>query len=435
MIVIEKTEVFGWESAIRGLRNPMNSWDKSDSQWGCTQGKCEGEPMCMEWHDCYGADAKYLIGQNDLKLMQNLSKAGDDHGKFLRMINVTCDITAPLYWVAEHDTYKVATVRNSCSFMHKGVSKPFDITDFSIQDERIYDLLTPIKKEVYQLIYPYDTSEFRIYETENGRKYKVFRNGKIVACEFSYTDNYGSGRTRTFPERECKPSLTNQGYYEIHLGGRQGEKWLLHRLVASAFIDNPKNYNTVNHVDGNKGNNSVENLEWCSLEENIKKGFDTGLFDKNKLHLAYNSWKNGHCVVPPEIKSRIKIDYKNGLTKQELIDKYEIQESTLNNILYIKPCENAELFYYAYSWEKIIDELNDLRELYLTTKDEDVFKEIRQLLPQGYNVRYTWQANYQVLKNIYYARKNHRVTEWVDFCEWMKNDLPYFKEICLDENV
>ena len=203
MLLIENTEVFGWEAAIRGMRNPYNSWNKSDSQY---------IPGCYI----------LTIGPNDLKLMQNLSKAGPDHGKFLRMINVACDITAPVYMWAEIDTYKVSTVRNSCSFMHKGVSKPFELNDFTI---------------------------------EHG-------------CEFEM--------------------LT------------------------------------------------------------------------------------------------------------------------------------------------IIETLNYLRHLYLESKDFKYFRMIRQLLPQGYLVKSTWQANYQVLKNIYYARKNHRLLEWHTFCDWIEA-LPYFKEICIDK--
>lgn len=423
MIKIENTDIHGWEAAIRGMRNAYESWDKSDS---------EVSYLLRDDHNgSHHLEAIVPhIGPNDLKLMSNLAKAGPDHGKFLRMINVTCDITAPLYWVPEHDTYKVATVRNSCSFMHKGISKPFEINDFSIQDEKIYYLLNPIEKMPYEIVYPYETDKFRIYELSNGRKYKVFRNGKIISCKFSYTDNYGSGRTRTFPERECKPSKTNSGYYEINLGGRTGERWLLPRLVATVWKDNPDNLDTVNHLDGNKGNNSVENLEWCSLPDNIKDGFDKGLYKKNKLHLAYNSWKNGHILVPPEVKCRIKYDYKNGLTANELSKKYELSKKSINNILFIKPCENEGLFSQTYHWEKLIDKLNQLRELYLETKDENIFLEIRQLLPQGYNIRYTWQANYQVLKNIYYARKNHRLPEWQEFCTWCES-LPYFKEICL----
>ena len=273
MIKIEKTEVFGWEAAIRGMRSPMNSWDKSDSEW----------THFPKWRMIAQNDSElsFVIGKNDLKLMKSLSKAGNDHGKFLRMINVTCDITAPLYWVAEHDTYKVGTVRNSCSFMHKGVSKPFEINDFSVQDERIYYLLNSIEKDSHELIYPYDTDAYRVYELSNGRRYKVFRNGKVVACEFTYADNYGNGRTRTFAERECKPSKTRNGYYELHLGGRNGEKWLLHRLIATVWVDNPNNFDTVNHKNGDKGDNCVENLEWCSHSDNIKECFIKGLYDEN----------------------------------------------------------------------------------------------------------------------------------------------------------
>ena len=120
MITIEKTDVYGWEAAIRGMRNPKNSWDKSDS---CYTTRCFG---------C-GAVSDYVIGENDLKLMKSLSKAGSDHGKFLRFINVTVDITAPLYWWKEFDTYKVGTVANSCSTMHKIHAKEFELSDFSCE--------------------------------------------------------------------------------------------------------------------------------------------------------------------------------------------------------------------------------------------------------------------------------------------------------------
>ena len=197
MIKIENTHVDNIVRAVYSARNAMNSWDKSDSDWETN-----------------------TLGKADLDLAKRLSKAGNDHAKYLRMINVTCDITAPLYWIAEHDTYKVSTVRNSCSFMHKGISKPFEINDFTI---------------------------------EHG-------------------------------------------------------------------------------------------------------------------------------------------------------------------------CESEIL--------KIIDTLNYLRNLYIESKDFKFFRMIRQLLPHGYNVRYTWYANYQVLKNIYFARRGHRLSEWQTFCEWIET-LPYFKEIVL----
>ena len=134
MIKIENTDVYGFEAAIRGMRNPMNSWDKSDSGYvdcenyegvAC-KSECPYGHFCIEspyWH--------YNIGENDLALMRKLAHAGDDHGKFARFINVTVDITAPTYWWLEFDTYKIGTVANSCSKMHKLLEKPFSLDDFS----------------------------------------------------------------------------------------------------------------------------------------------------------------------------------------------------------------------------------------------------------------------------------------------------------------
>ena len=114
MIQIDKVEVFGWEAAIRVMRNSFNSWDKSDSRYNADSGK-------------------YEVGSADIELMDRLSRSGPSHAKFLRYINVTLDITAPRYWWAEMDTYKVGTVRNSCSTMHKVQAKEFERADFSCE--------------------------------------------------------------------------------------------------------------------------------------------------------------------------------------------------------------------------------------------------------------------------------------------------------------
>ena len=111
MIKLERTSVMNLENAIRGARNPMNSWARSDSE--------------------YNEKGEYILGPNDLDLAQRLRRAGRDHRKFLRQVFVSVDITAPMYWWKEYDTYKVATVANSTSTMHKITSKPFDIDDFS----------------------------------------------------------------------------------------------------------------------------------------------------------------------------------------------------------------------------------------------------------------------------------------------------------------
>lgn len=416
MIRIENVEVVGWEAAIRGMRNPMNSWEKSDSgffdfeDWDCGHGIPDGR------------GSAFAVGENDLGLMKRLRNAGTDHRKFMRMITVYADITAPFYWVAEHDTYKIGTVRNSCSFMHKGTSKPFEITDFSICDKRVYEVLSPLDTKKHELIYTYETDEFKIYTLENGRRYKVYKNGKVFREEYDLTDS--TGRVRHFNELEVKPSLNTNGYYELNLGGRTGERWLLHRLVAFCWIDNDNEFETVNHIDGNKGNNSVENLEWCSLSENIKKGFSENLFENVKsLHAQYQKWKNGHIVVDPIVKMRMLKDYKT-MTWREIAEKYDITKKQANNICCYKQCAETDLFYLCYHYGKLLDILNSLRNEYIETKNEEIFFAIRQLLPQGYNIRYTWMANYEVLANIYHSRKNHRLSEWRDFCDWIKT-LPY----------
>lgn len=127
MLKIENVEVVGWEAAIRGMRNPKNSWVKSDSHWDyVNQGP---EYLTVANFD----DADFNIGPNDKKLMSTLRNAGTDHRKFMRMITVYLDITAPLYWWKEFDTYKVGTVANSCSTMHKIADKEFTLADFSCE--------------------------------------------------------------------------------------------------------------------------------------------------------------------------------------------------------------------------------------------------------------------------------------------------------------
>ena len=148
MIKIECTHVDGWVSAIRGMRNPMNSWEQSDSEYGCVNKLCKS---CNFDHNWCGNTGEYKIGEKDLDLMKRLVKAGSDHSKFMRMITVTCDITAPLYWWKEFDTYKVGTVRNSCSTMHKIHAKEFTKDDFSY--ENVLDDVATINASLGRLNY------------------------------------------------------------------------------------------------------------------------------------------------------------------------------------------------------------------------------------------------------------------------------------------
>ena len=132
MIEIENIETMGWSAAIRGMRNPMNSWKKSDSHWDYFPPR-DGRYFVVQT----ARDEEYVIGPNDRDLMLRLRKAGSDHRKFMRMIVVYMDITAPLYWWKEFDTYKVGTVANSCSTMHKIAAKEFTLDDFS--RDHLYD--------------------------------------------------------------------------------------------------------------------------------------------------------------------------------------------------------------------------------------------------------------------------------------------------------
>lgn len=172
MIRIGNVDVFGWESAIRGMRNPMNSWDKSDSRF------------CV----CSKSDkiSRIEIGNNDLKLMQSLVKAGTDHSKFMRMINVSCDITAPRYWWTEYDTYKVGTVRNSCSTMHKITAKEFTIDDFSREH------LTTLDFQHYDIL---DTEEVERIEFQTAST-EILR--LIVQCLNNYRKLYLATKNKKY---------------------------------------------------------------------------------------------------------------------------------------------------------------------------------------------------------------------------------------------
>ena len=148
MLKIENVETYGWEAAIRGMRNPKNSWDKSDTAFWSYPEK----------------GVAHKIGENDLKLMKALAGAGTDHGKFMRMIVITLDITAPLYWWKEFDTYKVGTVANSCSTMHKIHAKEFTLDDFShehLTTRAMENLLATISflNECRDLYVNYETSD------------------------------------------------------------------------------------------------------------------------------------------------------------------------------------------------------------------------------------------------------------------------------------
>lgn len=317
MIKITNTEVFGWGTAVRGMRNPMNSWDRSDSFW------CNGEcDECPErGNSCNGEHyIDFVIGDNDYALMEKLVKAGSDHAKFMRMINVTMDVTAPVYWWSEYDTYKVGTVANSCSKMHKLLCKPFEMSDFS------FDKLSGFKNEIKQ---------FRPEVDEEEELWKRI---------------------------DADYDVSNQG--RIRRGSRV--------LSGSVHRDN-----------------------------------------------------------------YIFVTLHGMLSKRQIAKEYGVSHTCVNDIINDKYKYAESVNVFEEVARPLVDTLNELRDSYFSCEDEtskkQIWYSIVQLLPSSYNQMRTVQLNYAVLRNMYHARKNHKLDEWRDFCSWVES-LPYAELITLGGN-
>ena len=177
MLTVEKIDTWGFEHAIRGMRNPMNSWDKSDTKW-CGDWDCDPKHECPYRTEsgCDGSPGECVIGENDLSLMKTLYVAGTEHRKYLRQIFVSMDITAPLYWWKEFDTYKFVSPdplhieENSCSTMHKIHSKSIELSDFSFEDYYIEDMGVGVKDCFINVVA--DCERLRqIYLNTNDKKY------------------------------------------------------------------------------------------------------------------------------------------------------------------------------------------------------------------------------------------------------------------------
>lgn len=390
MIRIENVDVFGWEASIRGLRNPKNSHEKSDSSFS---------------YDEYSADyASDFIGENDLKLMKSLVKAGSDHRKFLRMINVTMDIVAPLYWWSEYDTYKVGTVANSCSKMHKLLYKPFEMNDLS------FDKLPGYKRDI------------KYFTPDVDEDKEIWKS--TIEDEYYEVSDYGRVR---HDGRVLSGSVHEDGYIYITIRGKQYPK---HKVVAEVFVPNPDNKPFVNHIDGNKQNCTAFNLEWCTQSENVKHAHD------NCLHPKGLSTYKGKFT--PEQREEIKKLWDSGeFSRREIAKRFGVSHTCINDIINDKYKYADKVNLFEEVARPIVDTLNELRDAWLIeeniSKKKEIWYSILQLLPESYNQRRTVQLNYEVLLNMYHARNNHKLDEWRTFCEWMIETLPYFKEICLGD--
>lgn len=221
MIKFENAETMGWEHVIRGMRNPLNSWSKSDSKW---QTDYFGTDIFSET-SYYKVNSQFEVGSNDLSLMKRLRNAGTDHRKFMRMINVYVDITAPLYWWKEFDTYKVGTVANSCSTMHTIHKKEFTRDDFS------YDQLDSANILVLdEIIFNLNTSRDRYLKTKDKNDWwqmiqllpSSYNQKRTIMLNYEVLANmYKSRKNHKLDEwRELCKWIKSLPYFELITGNK-----------------------------------------------------------------------------------------------------------------------------------------------------------------------------------------------------------------------
>lgn len=394
---IESTDVWGFEHAIKGMRNPKESWSKSDTKY------CGG----------------IIIGKNDMDLCKRLIKGGSEHRKFLRQIMVSVDITAPLYWWKEFDTYKVGITANSTSTMHFAHKRDFKLSDFEIDKELLINKTSELQNDVEIIV---EKEEWKDIEGYEGL-YKISNSGKILKLPYTILDkesnirNYKGGST---------PTPINSSGYKKCILRKEGiaKNYYLHRLMAIAFIPNPNNYPVINHKDGNKLNCNLSNLEWCTHSDNDKHSLNMGLRSTS----AYNKIKVGENSrrFSDEDVCEIFDMFESGMSKQEISEKFGCYSSVICNIINGKTYKAVEIDELT-SIKLIIEELNYYRRMYISTKDNTYWRKMIQLIPSNYLQTRTCTMNYENLMNMYHQRKNHKLSEWHTFCDWVLT-LPYMKE-------
>jgi uncharacterized protein (UPF0248 family) len=402
MIKVEEIDVWGFKHAIRGMRNPMNSWDKSDSGWEWVE-----DPSPINPND---PGMQFVVGQNDLGLMRKLYKAGSEHRKYLRQIFVSMDITAPLYWWKEMDQYRINITTNSCSTMHRLLSKPFEMEDFS------FDKLPGYKVNVKQFVPELDeemlASEVWVFYDND---YDVSCYGRV---KHKFKNHY----------RLLGGSKHKDGYIYVTLHGKQIP---LHRIVAKLFHSQDyKDGLVVNHIDGNKQNNFADNLEWVTQSDNIKHSYENSLQPK-----TVSTYKG---KFTQEERAYIRQLWEDGvLSKREIAKKYNVSHTCINDIINDKYKYADSVNVYEEIARPWIDTLNELRDAWFNEEDTDkkkhIWYAIIQLLPSSYNQKRTITMNYENVMNIIHQRTGHKLDEWREFVNVLK-DLPYVKEIMEDED-
>lgn len=383
MIKVENIEVYNIARAIYSARNPKNSWAKSDS------------------------DLKNdIIGENDLDLMRRLYKAGSEHRKYARQIFVSMDITAPLYWWKEMDQYRINVTTNSCSTMHRLLSKPFEMEDFS------FDKLSGYKADIKQFV-PEISEEMVANEVwiKYDNEYDVSCYGRV---KHNFKNHY----------RLLGGSKHKDGYIFVTLHGKQIP---LHRIVAKLFHEQDyKEGLVVNHIDGNKQNNFADNLEWVTQSDNIKHSYESNLQPK-----AVSTYKG---KFTQEEREHIRMLWEDGMmSKREIAKKYNVSHTCINDIINDKYKYADSVNVYEEIARPWVDTLNELRDAWFNEEDAEkkkhIWYAIIQLLPTSYNQRRTITMNYENVFNVIHQRAHHKLDEWKEFVNILTNELPYVREI------
>lgn len=417
----ERTQVWGFEHAFRGMRNPKNSWHLSDSNFSDDCHSDDPNQHCehCSYFDGMGNPCLPHIGPKDLKLAQTLIKGGSEHRKFLRQIFVSVDITAPTYWWSEYDTYKVGTTANSTSTMHKIMSQHFMPDMFECEGMRGYKLEVPQRpNEIDE-----DFEAWRPYPADT--HYLVSNQGRIK--HLSYTTTHG----KSMKERIISGSLHEDGYIFVSIvcGESRYKQIPKHRIIAETWIENPDGKPEVNHKDGNKLNNAVENLEWVTRSENQLHAVEHSLQPRK-----VSTYKGKLSAEErDEILTRYAVD---DISARELAREYGVSNTTINALLHNKYNygEGYENEYQTFL--KQLDELNELRDEWLITKEKKVWKTLIEKLPRNWLQMRTVTLTYENLYAIIQQRSNHKLNEWSGkddatqphFIAWI-HTLPYADEL------
>lgn len=391
-MLIEKYNVYNLEGAIRGMRNPLNSWDMIDSDFE------EG-----------------VLGENDLELAKKLVKAGSDHRKFMRQIFVSVDVTAPLYWWKQFSTYSVGVVENSTSTMHKIHSEEITVGDF--ENNKLKGNINKIENKANKV--NEDTEVWKDYPKFD--RYKVSNQGRIIR-KF-----YRSPSGRKNKEKILTNIDQNDGYFRVGIKKREegsNTTYLVHRMVAETFLENKEDKEFVNHIDGNKKNNCVDNLEWVTREENVIHAVDNNMIGYN--YLRNKKISDNNIELSDKQINEIILMSEKGASAREIAEDFSVSHTTINDVINGKynkiSLPSFDLL------EIIVKKLEELRVLYNKTDDKQYWYELIQLLPSSYKQKRTITLNYEVLLNIYTSRKNHKLEEWHYFTDWIET-LPYFELI------